>query len=471
MTAPSGNTSYDAHVANAPIGIFEVNQRGEYVDVNEAACEMVGYSRDELLDMSVADLAAEQDDAEGIPAFAELKETGEVRTDGRIRHRDGHTVDVILDAVEIEDGRLVAYVQDVSEQKEYEEALERTRDELRQIIDLIPDPIFVKNRDHEVLLSNEANAELLGTTQEDLEGKPEPGFFPDSDHYETLRQRDISVIESGESTTFEEAAPTTASEEHIFLTTRIPFETSKTGEAAVLGYARDITKLKEYEQELEQQRDNLELLNEVLRHDIRNDLQLVTAYTDLLVEECEDETLQEYVTTIQESADHGVELTEAAREKVNMMGSATQDSQRVDLRAVLENEVCEVQSAYPDAAVTYDTPIPAVDIEANDMIASVFRNLLKNAIQHNDKPVAAVDVSATERDDTVTIRFEDNGPGVPDDQKQAIFDKGDRGLESTGTGIGLYLVETLVTDYGGDVRVEDSDPDGSVFVVELPKTE
>lgn len=341
MTSPTGSASYQAYVEKAPIGIFGVNEQGEYVDVNEAACEMVGYSRDELLEMSVADLAPEQDNPEEIPSFAEVRETGHMRTEGQIRHKDGHVVDVILEAVEIEDGRFVAYVQDVTAQKEYE----------RQV---------------------------------------------------------------------------------------------------------------------EDQRDNLETLNQVLRHDIRNDLQLVTAYADLLVEECEDEEVKEYITTIQDSADHAVELTDTAREIADVMLSVTEEGQQVNLRAVLEKEVSEVQSAYPNAAVTYDTAIPSVTINANNMVSSVFRNLLKNAIQHNDKPVAEVTVSATEQDDTVTIRVADNGPGVSDDQKDAIFGKSERGLESTGTGIGLYLVETLVTNYGGEVWVEDNDPEGSVFVVELP---
>jgi len=344
MTASTGDSSYHAHVEKAPIGIFEVNQRGEYVDVNEAACGMVGYSRDELLDMSVADLAPEGDDAAEIASFAEVRETGHMRAEGRIRHKDGHAVDVLLEAVGLEDGRFVAYVQDITAQKEYE----------RQLTD---------------------------------------------------------------------------------------------------------------------QRDNLETLNEVLRHDIRNDLQLVTAYADLLVEECDDEAVRGYITTIQESADHAVELTNTAREIADMMVSVTQDSKQVDLRTVLEKEVSEVQSSYPNAAVTYDRTIPPVTIDANDMVSSVFRNLLKNAIQHNDKPVAEVTVSATEHDETVTIRVADNGPGVPDDQKEAIFGKGERGLESAGTGIGLYLVDTLVTNYGGEVWVEDNDPDGSVFVVELPTAE
>jgi signal transduction histidine kinase len=239
----------------------------------------------------------------------------------------------------------------------------------------------------------------------------------------------------------------------------------------VVAYVQDLTAQKEYERQLKDQRDSLEVLNQVLRHDIRNDLQVVTAYADLLVKECEDEAVKEYITTIQDSADHAVELTDTAREIADMMVSVTRDSQQVDLRSVLEKEVSEVQSAYPNAAVTYETTIPSVSVTATEMISSVFRNLLKNAIQHNDKPVAEVTVSATERDDMVTVRVADNGPGIPDNQKQAIFGKGERSLESAGTGIGLYLVETLVTEYGGDVWVEDTDPEGSVFSVELPTAE
>jgi PAS domain S-box-containing protein len=474
MTSPSGDSSYRAHVEKAPIGIFEVNEHGEYVDVNETACEMAGYSREGLLELTVADLTPARDDPDGIPSFREVRETGHMRTDGQLRHKDGHTIDVLLDAVEIEAGRFVAYVQGISRQKEYEEALERTRDELRQVIDLIPDPIFVKNQDDEVLLSNEANAELHGLTPDEIEGSRERDIesdvenIPDFDKY---RQREKQVIETGESVTDEEELTSPSGKQHVFRTTRIPFTTVEKGESAVLGYARDITALKEYERELEEQRDNLEVLNGVLRHDIRNDLQLVTSYAELLVEESEDEDLKAHSTTIQDSANHAIELTRTAREIADVMLSTTADGQQVDLRAALEREVSEVQTSYPNAAVTYDSPIPAISIDANDMVSSVFRNLLKNAIQHNDKPVAAVKVSAAERDDTVIVRVADNGPGVPDDRKEAIFGKGDRGLETTGTGIGLYLVDTLVTSYGGEVRVEDNDPDGSVFVVELPKSE
>ncbi|MGM0592420.1 MAG: sensor histidine kinase [Halobacteriota archaeon] len=102
------------------------------------------------------------------------------------------------------------------------------------------------------------------------------------------------------------------------------------------------------------------------------------------------------------------------------------------------------------------------------MLGSVFRNLLKNAIQHNDKEVSEVTVSTVPEGDHVVVRIADNGPGVPDGQKEDIFGKGKKGLESEGTGIGLYLVQTVVEGYGGQVWVEDNEPEGAVFAVRLP---
>jgi signal transduction histidine kinase len=145
---------------------------------------------------------------------------------------------------------------------------------------------------------------------------------------------------------------------------------------------------------------------------------------------------------------------------------------------VLEDVLDEIRSTRAEAVVTVEGSIPRETVLANEMLDSVVRNVLKNAIQHNDEDVPAVTASATARragegerqGDAVVVRIADNGP-VPDGQKASIFGKGEKGLESAGTGIGLYLVRTLVDTYGGDVRVEDSDPEGAVFVVELPTAE
>jgi signal transduction histidine kinase len=106
---------------------------------------------------------------------------------------------------------------------------------------------------------------------------------------------------------------------------------------------------------------------------------------------------------------------------------------------------------------------------ADEMLGSVFRNLLINAVQHNDKPVPEATVTVRDRADTVRVHVADNGPGVRDAHKEAIFGKGEKGLNSEGTGIGLHLVQTLVESYGGDVWATDNDPEGAIFVVELRK--
>jgi len=230
----------------------------------------------------------------------------------------------------------------------------------------------------------------------------------------------------------------------------------------------EITAQKQYERQIEQQRDELETLNQVLRHDIRNDLQLITAYGDILDDECETEDKQQYINTINKSADHAVELTQTARELSEVMLSDSVEEQRVNLQTSLTDEVTEVQASYPSATLEFGTEIPSVTLAANDMISSVFRNLLKNAVQHNDKEVAEVIVSATDHEDTVTVTIADNGPGVPDGQKETVFGKGERGLDSSGTGIGLHLVNTLVSIHNGDVWIEDNKPEGAIFSVKLP---
>ena len=230
----------------------------------------------------------------------------------------------------------------------------------------------------------------------------------------------------------------------------------------------EITAQKQYELQIEQQRDDLETLNQVLRHDIRNDLQLITAYGDILDDECETENKQQYINMINKSANHAVELTQTARELSEVMLSDSVEEQRVTLQTILTDEVTEVQASYPSATLVFGTEIPSVTLAANDMISSVFRNLLKNAVQHNDKEVAEVIVSATDHEDTVTVTIADNGPGVHDSQKETVFGKGERGLDSSGTGIGLHLVNTLVSIHNGDVWIEDNEPEGAIFSVELP---
>jgi signal transduction histidine kinase len=101
----------------------------------------------------------------------------------------------------------------------------------------------------------------------------------------------------------------------------------------------------------------------------------------------------------------------------------------------------------------------------------VFGNLLDNAVFHNDEAEVRIDVDVTATDATVVVRIADNGPGIPDSRKREVFGRGEKGLESPGSGLGLYLVDNLVETYGGRVWIEDNEPKGSVFCVELRRAD
>ncbi|QKY22016.1 PAS domain-containing sensor histidine kinase (plasmid) [Halolamina sp. CBA1230] len=232
----------------------------------------------------------------------------------------------------------------------------------------------------------------------------------------------------------------------------------------IVGISTDITDQKRREQELE-------LLNRIVRHDIRNDMAVVLGWAEMLEDHVDDEG-REYLQKILASGEHVVELTEVAREYVEtIVSDEALTVEPVPLRSVLETELSLREESFPEAEFVLENSPPDVEVAANSMLSSVFRNLLNNAVQHNDADTPHIEVSYEVRDDEVEVRIADNGPGIPDDHKDTVFGKGERGLGSPGTGIGLYLVDTLVSEYGGEIWVEDNTPTGAVFVVQLPLAE
>jgi signal transduction histidine kinase len=221
--------------------------------------------------------------------------------------------------------------------------------------------------------------------------------------------------------------------------------------------------------QLQQRGEQLALLNRVLRHDVRNDMNVVQGWTDALADHVDEEG-EPLLDHVRQAAAHVVELTTVAREFADTIDAADDpDLEPVALAAVLTEEVARRRQTFADATIELDEP-PAVTVAANELLAAVFRNLINNAVQHNDTDDPTVTITAEDHGESVVVRVADDGPGVPDEHKADLFSADVKGLESDGTGMGLYLVERLVDIYGGDVRVEDNTPRGAVFVVELPTT-
>lgn len=240
----------------------------------------------------------------------------------------------------------------------------------------------------------------------------------------------------------------------------------QTGTLLVL---QDITEIKHREQQLRETSEELEILNRVVRHDIQNDMNVVAGHAQILEESIDDETASAHVEPIRRNSEHAIELTETVRDLLkSVTGDADLDLEAIDIRWTVEEEVKKARQTHDEATFSLDTTDEQVFVYANSMLSSVFKNLFSNAVRHSDVDEPQVTVAMAVEDDHVRVTVADDGPGVPDDQKETVFGRGEKGLDSPGTGIGLYLVDTLVSRYGGEVWIEDNEPRGAAFVVELP---
>jgi PAS domain S-box-containing protein len=339
----------------------------------------------------------------------------------------------------------------------------------RKAVDQTAHAVYITDTDGVIEYVNPAFEEITGYEESAVMGES-TALLNSGEHDEELYEDLWETILDGEQWEHEMVDERKDGERLVLEQTISPVRGEEGELRNFVAVAQDVTDHRAREDRLQKQRDDLELLNNVLRHDIRNHLQVVTAYTELLADHVDEEGA-EYLETIRESAENAIGLTSTAKEVAEVMLQTTGDTATVALRSVLNRELEEVRSSHREAVVRVDGSVPRVDVVANSMLGSVFRNLLKNAIQHNDKPVPEVTVSVEVGEDRVHVRVADNGPGIPDEQKPSVFGKGEKGLDSAGTGIGLYLVRSLVDNYGADIHIEDNDPEGSVFVLDLARAE
>ena len=376
--------------------------------------------------------------------------------------------------------RLLGIQTDITQRKEREEELrkreqtiERAREQLRQIIDLVPDPLFVKNLDDEVLLSNEANAELHGMTPEIIEGKRESDIESEVENIENFdkyRQREIEVIETGEPMTVEEELRDTDGETHVFKMTRIPFKTTGTDEDAVLCYARDVTDLKEYEQELEETKRTLEKSNEkldqfagVVSHDLRNPINAAQLRLDLLRHENTDEHIDEIEGSLNRMQSMVEDLLMLSR-----AGAVVEDTQQVSLAAVATEswETAQTDDADFEALIDESTTVRA----DRDRLRHIFENLFRNAVDHNDSPltvrVGLIDDSGARNENSQQAGFfiADDGDGIPEDEYDDIFSHGYT-TNDDGTGFGLSIVEDVVKAHDWTINITESKEGGARFEI------
>jgi signal transduction histidine kinase len=230
-----------------------------------------------------------------------------------------------------------------------------------------------------------------------------------------------------------------------------------------------LTRIRAQSVSLRRRTEQLLLLNRITRHDIRNDMNIILSWTEQLEGHTE-ESGDRIRRRILDSGQHVVDLTKAVREFVEALQTADDPELRpTDLEGALTDELTRRRETFGEAEFVVRGGVPEGHVMANDTLGSVFRNVLNNAVQHNESEGPRVEVNVVEDEETVAVTVADNGTGIPPDRRDAVLGRTDEGIDHPLAGLGLYLVDTLVTQYGGAVRIRDSDTGGAAVEIELKK--
>ena len=227
------------------------------------------------------------------------------------------------------------------------------------------------------------------------------------------------------------------------------------GEAVAAELASIINR-KHADEELKINRERLKTANSILRHDITNDIVVIKSALDIYRDE-DDETMLD-------------EIEKRVKKSLNTINKQRDQERFIDSHSDLDE--------YQMEKVAYDSIKNFPDIKINvagtgtayadNAIYSVFENIIDNAVKHGKTTKMDIDIHSDEM--YCEIRFVDYGIGIPDEYKHRIFDEGFSYGKTGHTGIGLYIVWQTIEDYDGEVFVEDNKPQGAVFIVHLRKT-
>jgi signal transduction histidine kinase len=267
---------------------------------------------------------------------------------------------------------------------------------------------------------------------------------------------DVNPAESGGTVT-----RTVDGQERTYAVTTAPLEAAggtSVGNSIVF---QDITAERRREQ-------RLAVLNRVLRHNLRNDLNVVQGYLDIAADRVDDADLRGMLETATRKTAGVIELGEKARSIENAMGDGADGTASVAVRPLLR-DIRDDLRAGADAEIRIEAPgEPSVRTDP-PVLAVVLENLVENAVEHTDTDAPAVTVRVGADEAGVTIEVEDDGPGVPDHELDVLDATEETALEH-GSGLGLWIVKWGVASLGGTVEFDVSDA-GTVARVTLPATD
>ena len=233
---------------------------------------------------------------------------------------------------------------------------------------------------------------------------------------------------------------------------------------------RSRERLERARNDLAKRKEMVEVYDRLLRHDLGNDLQVITGFSDAVVSMVDDEDQAgEYAEKIQRTARSAAELIDNVGDTVKMLKEEEGQPEARNLEPILTEVVENVDTKFEELTVAYEPENFEYEVYTGDLIDSVLTNILSNAAVHNDGPITVKLFAEEPTPETVVIGMADDGTGVSPEIRDEIFEMGQKGPDSDGTGFGLGLARTLIESYGGEITVEDSEYGGAEFRITLER--
>ncbi|WP_410764473.1 sensor histidine kinase [Haloferax sp. DFSO60] len=212
-----------------------------------------------------------------------------------------------------------------------------------------------------------------------------------------------------------------------------------------------------------------EVLNRLLRHDLRNELNVVYGYTQQVATRIDDETALKELELVQNKVLGLVQKSQRARDLRKLLERSHDASNRpIRIDVVLKNRIVDAMVEFPDAEFIFEE-FPEVQVVADDLLGNAIECVLENAVTHNDKdePTVEIEIEREPDEGRAIVRISDNGPGVPVEQRDLIFGREEFDQLHHGTGISLFFADNVISTYNGDIWVEDADDEGACFCIAL----
>lgn len=363
---------------------------------------------------------------------------------------------------------------------------------LKNIIDELPGSIYWKDLNGRYLGVNKyglENARKYKLNPDNYLGKTDYDYFQ-KDVADSYRQNDLIVMNDGKEISVEE--PTRTNEDgkkYIQFSTKKPLRDSKGNIIGIIGNTIDITEIKFFQAELEVAKVKAEAANKAktefirnMEHDIRTPFNGILAMANILREREQDKTKKEYLDDIIYSAEELLEycnvildFSKLEHEKIPLLSESLSVMQLLEVIQKMETPAAKTKGIMLDFRI--DKDVPAQLIGDQHRLKQILINLVSNAIKFTDSGSISISINIIEKlnQNKLMLNFciEDTGIGIPENKLDTIFDKFTRVSPSStgiykGTGLGLWIVKTLLEEMSGNIEVESVLGKGSKFTFTLP---